>query len=282
MGEKISEKISIIVPCYNQAEYLSEALDSVLAQSYPNWECVIVNDGSPDNTEDIAKEYVAKDNRFKYVWQENGGLSAARNFGIASSTGEFILPLDADDLIAPTYLEKAVDRFLHFPETKLVYCKAEKFGKENCYWDLPSFNYEQFIWNNCIFCTALFRRSDYNQTGGYNENMVHGNEDWDFWLTLLKKDDVVQQIEEVLFYYRTKDCSMVTELAKHHVEESLIQICKNHPEIYAPYYYRLFDYHNNKEELSRLTHEIKQVRSSHAYRLGKFLLKPISLLRHRK
>ena len=282
MDETKSKKVSIIVPCYKQAEYLSETLDSVLVQTYPYWECVIVNDGSPDNTEEIAMHYCRKDMRFKYVSQKNKGLASARNMGIANSSGEFILPLDADDLIAPTYLEKAVDRFICFPETKLVYCKAVKFGKENCYWDLPPFNYEQFIWSNCIFCSALFRRSDYDQTSGYRVDLIYGNEDWDFWLTLLKKDDVVHRIEEVLFYYRTKDCSMVTELAKHHVEESLIQICKNHPEIYSPYYYQIFYYQNINEEVSKLTREIKQIRSSHTYRLGKFLLKPLSLLRHRK
>ena len=64
--------VSIIVPCYNQAQYLPETLDSVLAQTYPYWECIIVNDGSPDNTEEIAKHYCEKDNRFKYLFKENG------------------------------------------------------------------------------------------------------------------------------------------------------------------------------------------------------------------
>ena len=74
--------VSIIVPCYNQAQYLPETLDSVLAQTYPYWECIIVNDGSPDNTEEIAKHYCEKDSRFKYVYKENGGLSSARNVSL--------------------------------------------------------------------------------------------------------------------------------------------------------------------------------------------------------
>ncbi len=283
MGETTSEKVSIIVPCYKQAEYLSETLDSVLAQTYPNWECIIVNDGSPDNTKEIVNGYASQDGRFKYVWQENKGLSAARNMGILNSHGEYVLPLDADDLIAPTYVEKAISHFSQFPETKLVYCKADKFGKENGYWDLEMFDYEKFIWNNCIFCTAMFRRTDYNKTRGYNVNMVHGNEDWDFWLSLLKKGDVVYRINDVLFHYRTKEKSMVTELSKYHVKESLIQICKNHPEIYAPYHDKIIVFHNKIEantdsigECISLRNELNRIRSSHAYRLGKLLLRPFS------
>ena len=158
--------VSIIVPCYKQAEYLAETLDSVSAQTYYNWECVIVNDGSPDKTEDVVKKYIAVDDRYKYFWKENEGVAKARNYGIMNSIGEYILPLDADDLIEPTYVEKAVDWFLRNPKTKLVYCCADRFGTEHGYWNLEPYKYEQFIWRNCIFCTAMYRRTDYNQTGG--------------------------------------------------------------------------------------------------------------------
>ena len=275
-------KVSIIVPCYNQAAYLAETLNSVLAQTYQHWECVIVNDGSPDNTEEIANEYVAKDNRFKYLWEKNGGPSRARNFGILNSDGEYVLPLDADDLIAPTYIEKAMDHFSRYPETKLIYCKADTFGKCVGPWDLEEYDYESFIWNNCIFCSALFRRSDYDQTAGYNVNMVHGFEDWDFWLSLLKKDDLVYRIDEVLFHYRIKETSRTTKLLGNHLYESLIQICKNHLEIYLPYYEKILAYHSRLEEIPRLERELDGIRHSHAYRFGKLFLMPFSWLRRKK
>ena len=271
--------VSIIVPCYKQAEYLPETLDSVLAQTYPNWECVIVNDGSPDNTEEIAKIYLEKDGRFKYLSQENYGLATARNVGIGHSKGDLILPLDADDLIAHSYIEKAINHFINYPETKLVYCKAETFGGESRYWDLPPFNYDEFIWNNCIFCTAMYRRSDYDKTCGYNANMVHGNEDWDFWLSLLKKDDVVYRIDEVLFYYRIKEISMRTNLANHYLEKNLIQLCNNHPEIYDSFKNRVILYHKELEDFSALKKELYRIQNTHAYRLGKFLLNPFSFLK---
>ncbi len=270
--------VSIIVPCFKQAEYLSEALDSVLSQTYPNWECVIVNDGSPDNTEEIANLYLEKDNRIKYVSQENKGLATARNAGIANSQGEYILPLDADDLIAPTYIEKAIERFTQHPETKLVYCKGHTFGNSNSPMNYVDYNYDTFIWGNCIFCSAVYKRSDYNQTNGYNPNMVHGLEDWDFWLSLLKKDDVVYRIDEVLFYYRVKETSMVRELVSHHLEENLIQLCRNHPDIYEPYKDRLVLYHSFQEEVERLNKEINKMQSSKAYCLGKSISRFFSWL----
>lgn len=271
-----SGKISIIVPCFKQAIYLPEALDSVLAQTYSNWECIIVNDGSPDNTDEVAKRYMDLDTRFKYIKQQNKGLSTARNVGIENSCGEYILPLDADDKIGPTYLEKAIRHFESFPETKLIYCKAKLFGKRNHYWDLPPYDYNTFIWENCIFCTAMYRRRDYNKTLGYNVNMVGGNEDWDFWLSLLKKDDVVYRIDEILFFYRVKSTSMSTELSKYYLENNLVQLYNNHPEIYDSYKDRIIYYHNFLSEVLELKDELSRIRESHAYRLGKVLLKPLN------
>ena len=166
--------LSIIVPCYNQAEYLPETLDSVLRQTFQDWECIVVNDGSPDNTSQVANRYVELDSRFKLVESENKGLSGARNTGIRASSGQFILPLDSDDIIMPQYAQLAMERFERFPETKLVYCQAKKFGAVNEFWVLPDYNWDKFIFENCIFCSCIYRRSDFDKTAGYNENMKVG------------------------------------------------------------------------------------------------------------
>lgn len=92
-----NELISIIVPIYNVENYLRQCLDSIQNQTYQNFECLLINDGSPDNSADICKEYVAKDARFRYFEKENGGLSSARNFGIEHSTGAYITFVDSDD-----------------------------------------------------------------------------------------------------------------------------------------------------------------------------------------
>ena len=270
---------SVIVPCYNQAEYLSDALDSVLAQVYSNWECIIVNDGSHDNSDVIAKRYLARDARFQYISKKNEGIAIARNYGILHSNGELILPLDADDLIAPHYLVKAVEQFTMHPDTKLVYCKADKFGVINEPWDLDEFDYDRFIWENCIFCTAMFKRIDYDKTGGYNPNMVFGLEDWDFWLSLIDKNDVVCQLDDVLFHYRIKETSRSTELSKHNYEKMLIQICSNHPSIYDPYKEQVVLYQYHIRELTKDNLFLEGSVNTRAHRLGIALYKPISLLK---
>ena len=124
MEKKDHPLVSVVIPCYNQAIYLSEALDSLLQQTYQNWEAIVVNDGSPDDTENVALGYVEKDKRIKYLCEENAGPSSARNMGIKYAKGEFILPLDADDLIKPEYIEIAIDTFDKNPSIKLVYCQG--------------------------------------------------------------------------------------------------------------------------------------------------------------
>lgn len=254
--------ISIIVPCYMKDNYLADTLDSVISQTYAHWECIIVNDGSPDNTEAIAKKYCNRDNRFRYLFQHNSGLSNSRNNGIKASSGEYILPLDADDIIGNTYLEKAITHFNSYPYTKLVYCKARKFGVENGIWELPPYDYDKLMWNNCLFCTSMYRRADYDKTSGYNSNMKYGLEDWDFWLSLLKKDDVIYQIDEILFFYRTTSNSMIKKISDN-TKKMHRQLVINHPEVYSNHFQDLIDLklqiQSLQEALSHANYEIGRI-----------------------
>ena len=104
-----NELISIIVPIYNVENYLRQCLDSIQNQTYQNFECLLINDGSPDNSADICREYVAKDARFRYFEKENGGLSSARNFGIECSTGAYITFVDSDDWLENDALQLLYD-----------------------------------------------------------------------------------------------------------------------------------------------------------------------------
>ena len=206
-------QISIIVPCYNQAQYLGECLESVLNQTFQEWECIIINDGSTDNTDEIAAVWLQKDNRFKYIQKENGGLSSTRNAGIEIALGEFILPLDADDKISINYCKFAINEFNKDNNLKVVYCNAEKFGTQSGLWFLNDFSLENLAKSNVIFCTALFKKSDWTLVGGYDINMIYGLEDWEFWISLLKNGGTVKKINEVGFFYRIKTKSMVTDLS---------------------------------------------------------------------
>ena len=272
------KKVSVVVPCYNQAKYLPDTLDSVLAQTYNNWECIIVNDGSSDDVEYVAIEYCKRDVRFKYVYQKNQGVSMARNNGIKESSGYYILPLDGDDKIESTYLEKAVKCFEDNPRTTLVYCKADFFGTENGLWLLPEYEYESFIWQNSIFVSALFKKDDFEKTEGYNINMDQGLEDWDFWLSLLDENSVVYRIDEVLFHYRIKEKSRNVDALKCS-SKLMKQIVSNHKHIYMRYMDEILNLHNEnvfyKNTINYDRWRIDQLESSHAYRLGCFLLQPV-------
>jgi glycosyltransferase involved in cell wall biosynthesis len=206
--------VSVIVPCYNQAQYLDECLQSVLEQTYENWECIIVNDESPDNTEKIVKQWLNRDLRFKYVFKENGGLSSARNSGISIARGEFILPLDADDKIGKNYLKLGISEFLNDEFLKVVYCRAEKFGIENGEWILKDFSLKLLAKDNMIFCSALYRKKDWELVMGYDANMIYGLEDWEFWIAILKNGGGVKKLNYLGFFYRIKTKSMIKDIEK--------------------------------------------------------------------
>lgn len=268
--------ISIIIPCYNKAKYLSETLNSVIGQTYCNWECIIINDGSTDETEKIAKQYIDKDQRIKYIYQSNQGVSSARNNGITISSGKYILPLDADDTIDPTYIEKAISHFENYPDTKLVYCKAEKIGIEFGPYYFPEYTYDNLIWKNTFHNSCIFKRSDFDKTPGYNLNMKQGYEDYDFWLSLIGPQDIVYCINEPLFHYRILNNSRNVDAFKHR-EELLIQIYHNHKDIYAPYAERIIIEHRRFE----LEHNhAMEIYNTTAYKLGYTLLQPFVFAKH--
>lgn len=262
--------ISIIIPCYNSEKFLAETLECLLKQTIENWEAIIVNDGSEDNSSAIAHEYAAKDKRFKVIDQENAGVSAARNNGIKEAQGKYILPLDADDLIDPTYTEKAVAYLESHPDTKLVYCEAVYFGDRNEKWDLSPYSYDDIIWGNMIFCSAVYRKKDFYDTPGYNPQMKGGNEDWDFWLTFLKKDDKAYRIPETLFFYRQHGNTRNSNASQQMANLNAIMI-KNHYERYEPFLGMLIIY---KWMADSRKNELERVYNSKTYKVCNFFMYP--------
>lgn len=205
-------KVSIVVPSYNQAKYVDECLDSVHKQTYTDWECIVVNDGSTDNIDAVIQPWLNKDQRFKYITTDNKGVSHARNTAIKASEGALILPLDADDKIANTYLDLAVDAFKTNPELTLVYCRAEKFGDVNEVWHLKPFSLKALALDNIIFCSGIYKKKDWERVNGYDERMQAGLEDWEFWIALLKHGGNVLQLDATCFYYRIKAVSRQQQL----------------------------------------------------------------------
>lgn len=195
--------ISILVPCYNQGMYLKETIQSALASSYRPIEILIINDGSTDDSLQLAQELEAQHPEVRVLDQANAGVTKARNTGIAAAQGEYLLPLDGDDLIAPTYIEQGLAILATRPEVKVVYCQAEKFSDSGRKpWKLKPFSLQQLAKDNMIFVSALFRKVDAVAVGGFSEDMQLGREDWEFWIKLLKNGGEVVQLPLVGFYYR--------------------------------------------------------------------------------
>lgn len=251
--------ISVVVPCYNQASYLNDALQSVLEQSYTNWECIIVNDGSPDNTEEIALLWLEKDKRFKYIKKQNEGVSIARNRGIEIADGEWILPLDGDDIVAKDYLKLASEVMINNPNVGIIYCKAELFGaKEGC-WDLPEFDIKTFLTRNLIFNCGFFKKSDWKQVGGYDERMVSGREDWEFWINLIKvsKKEVVR-LDYLGFFYRIKETSRNVDFIKNelNIRDTELQIFEKHKDLYYKHFGSIIKVLSENQRLTKENREL--------------------------
>lgn len=204
-------KISIIVPCYNLAQYLDEALQSVFDQTYTNWECIIVNDGSPDDTEYVANKWIAKDSRFVYLFKENGGVSSARNLGINKAKGVYVIPLDADNKLRPEFIKRSISFFYLNSNVDVVYGNMQLFGNENSKRKSKPFDMSEMVLNNYIDNCACFRKSIWETLGGYDVNMpIYGFEDWDLWLRMGVHGCKFQYVDEVLFDYRVRDNSLLS------------------------------------------------------------------------
>lgn len=231
--------VSIIIPCYNQGLYLGECIDSIDKQTYKNIEVIIVNDGSTDEiTINFLNELEKFRKDIKIINQSNNGVCNARNNGILNCRGHYILPLDGDDKIAATYIEKCVQILDDNSQLNIVYCIGKCFGYKNGIFVLDDFSVSKMLKQNLVFCSAMFRKSDFDRTKGYNSNMIYGYEDWDFWLSMIENENEFFRINEILFFYRIKSFSRNVQTSTGNLEQRLKmikQIVQNHENLYAKY-----------------------------------------------
>nr|WP_314897214.1 glycosyltransferase family A protein [uncultured Flavobacterium sp.] len=273
-------EVSVIVPCYNHDKYIGEALQSIIDQTYQNWECIIVNDGSPDQTEMVAKEWCDKDSRFRYLFQENGGLSNARNYGIQNANGIYILTLDADDKFEPTFIEKAQKILLNNQDVGIVcswgyrFMEGRKFGLFQ-----PNGNtIKDFLFYNSGIASSLFRKECWEKVGGYDEKMKFGYEDWEFYISVCKLGWKVHVIQEPLFFYRQHHISMRTVALNNYDAGIKKYIYQKHEELYKEYYEDLIDYFLGAIALEK-KNTIKTQKKID-FRVGAAVLKPLRIIKN--
>lgn len=223
-------KVSIIVPCYNQARFLPDALGSLLAQTLTSWECIVVDDGSQDNTREVAGRYASGDSRIRLVSQANRGLAGARNSGIEEARGRYIQFLDADDLIAPEKLALQVESLSQLQRpgvsyTDYRYCPEgdvtktttrdnfapPRFLSERRLHDIAARWESEFsIPCHCFLFDARFFRDNRIR---FDETLPN-HEDWDCWMQIFATDPEVRHVEGSLAIYRLHGASMCADREK--------------------------------------------------------------------
>lgn len=198
-------RLSIIIPCRDDGEYLVEAVASV-ERNAPAAELIVVDDGStqPRTLEVLAALRLAG---HRVIEQQNGGISAARNTGIAASTGEYFLPLDADNRILPGWVENAIASLDATPSAGIAYGDRRDFGARNEDVAVPEFDLPRMLWSNYIDACAVVRRSVWAQSGGYDTSF-RDCEDWDFWLTAARDRWSFLHVPAPAFEYRIRPGSM--------------------------------------------------------------------------
>lgn len=267
------EKVSIVIACYNDHEYIEQAVNSALDQTYENKEVIVVDDGSNSKTKAILNELEPKLNLI--ITQDNKGVSAARNNGIKAATGKFILILDSDDFYEETFCEKAIKIFQNNSSIKIVTCYANWFSSngETLKFTPEGGKLENFLINSSAL-SVMFKRSDFLSAGGYDESMVKGYEDWELYIRLLKSGGEAEVIPEILFNYRNKNNSR-NKKANRSKYEILEYIYCKHSDIYKEHFN--FFIHQWLKSIRKSEAFKQQVMDSVDYKIGNKLLKPFRL-----
>ncbi|MDZ8056370.1 MAG: glycosyltransferase [Aulosira sp. ZfuVER01] len=219
--------VSVIISCYNLAEFLPETVASVIAQTYENWEIIIVNDGSKDNTSEVAQQLISTyfNKKIRLVEKANGGPASARNAGIRVSNGEYILPLDADDKLSSTGIENLLSVALNQDSPCVAFGSYQMFGIENkLIVSAGLFSKENMKRFDMIHNSSLYSKKVWNLVKGYKEDVaLIGYEDWEFWLNCLKHKINFYGTQEIVIYYRRSvDSTGNRAFTQHHNKFALI------------------------------------------------------------
>ncbi|MEN3322519.1 glycosyltransferase family A protein [Mariniflexile soesokkakense] len=270
--------VTVVIPCYNDGKYIMEALHSVLNQTLKAEKVIIIDDGSNAETRKIL-ETIQYEN-VEVVFQDNRGVCRARNVGVSLAKTDYILNLDADDYFETTFIENAINVLNGNLNIGVVGCyykklKGNKIGGEVIK-PLGGSITNFLVKNNAMNC-SMYRKKCWEQTSGYDENMVNGYEDWDFWISILKIGWHMHIIEEPLFIYRVKTISRDRKALENHDTELRNYIFNKHKQIY------LDNFESFTSQLLYSNHQLKKSKlkavNSLNYKLGSAILAPLRFLK---
>ncbi|WP_432222939.1 glycosyltransferase family 2 protein [Flavobacterium sp. TMP13] len=263
--------VSLIIPCYNNEKYIKKTLTSVKEQTYSSWECIIINDGSTDNSEETILNYIEGDPRFTYKYQENQGVCTARNSAIKNfSKGKYILCLDGDDLISKNFIDETVEILESNTNVIIATSKIQFFGRSRGNFKVASYDMATLLAENQLVITSLFRKDDFDKVGGFNNNMSEGLEDWDFWISILKNNPSgqIKNAPNACFYYRLLNVSRNNQITEDKEKRLRYQLWENHKELFSLYFVD-----------PTKSFEFRKYSNSIEYKLGKIILAPVRKLK---
>ena len=223
--------VSILITNYNKAPFLNEAISSCLNQKSDDFEVLLIDDGSTDNSQEIIKSFSEVKN-FRYILNSNQGVIKTRNEGIKACKGQYVLQLDGDDKLGEGFLNLTVPVLENDKNVGIVYCNTSFFGAKSGELELGKFTMEKQLRTNQIVITALFRKDDFLRTKGYSHEFDKGYEDWDFWMSIIELKRNVVKIESVQFYYRILSDSRNIRISATTERELKYSIWKNHQSLY--------------------------------------------------
>ncbi len=274
----INPKVSVVIPCYNDKDYINETVKAVLDQTFQDFDIVIVDDGSNQETKNVLA--TIKNEKVTIINQENKGLSAARNTGFKVAKGVYVLAIDSDDTLDVSFLEKAV----------VILDKNEKIGAVSSHCTIFVGNHKiidyhkpkggsvsSFLFDNNSVSFALIRKSSWEIVGGYDEKMINGFEDWEFWIAMTKTGLEVYTIPEFLFHYRQKEISMSKESKMNFRESNLNYIYKKHSDLYGNHFSQVVDFLTELAQRNK-RNEIKY-KNSLEFKIGNSILSPVRWLK---
>jgi glycosyltransferase involved in cell wall biosynthesis len=230
-------QVSFVVPCYNYARFLPEAIASIVAQTIDDWEAIIVDDGSPDETLTVARWLLAQypKRRLRLLHQTNAGPAAARNNGALAARGEYLVFFDADDQLEPNFLEQTLAVARADPALGFVYTGMRMFGTDRHIWPSVPFDARRLALDNFIPQHCLVRRVAWQQVGGFDvTRSLRGFEDWDFWLRVVAAGWTGRHIAAPLVRYRRHGSSLTDAVRPEYAWDVRAQIIRKHPQIYGP------------------------------------------------
>ena len=231
LGENTTPHVTIVIPCFNQGGFIHDALLSIFEQTDDDYDVLIIDDGSNDGETPRILDSLDFA-RVEVVHQKNVGLPGARNRGISAARGEYVVTFDADDELAPQYVEKLAG-VLDADDTKaFAHCWARIFGDFQAIWATRPFNRFQLLLSNSVVGCVMLRKTAWEAVDGYDETMLEGNEDWDLWIRLTEAGFGNGQVTEPLFWYRKHGVSMSVETEARY-ETVLSSLVERLPDVYS-------------------------------------------------